>query len=240
MKILLIADNSHTELWGAWSPETRALLKDVKLILSAGDLSPFYLEFLVTMMNVPLVYVRGNHDEYYHERPPEGCIDADGQIVYVDIFDKDTGKAAKTIRVAGLGGSMSYREGPDMYTEPEMAQRVRKLRKTMRKVNAGRNLRELFRIRYSGRRLTGAPRKYECPGFDILLTHAPCLGYGDMEDMPHRGFACFNDLLEEYRPAVHCYGHVHMEYGNFKRELSHPSGTRLINGSGYYIFEAEI
>ena len=41
-----------------------------------------------------------------------------------------------------------------------------------------------------------APVKNARTDFDILLTHAPCRGYGDMEDLPHRGFECFNDLLK--------------------------------------------
>ena len=74
-------------------------------------------------------------------------------------------------------------------------------------------------------------------GIDILLTHAPCRGYGDMEDIPHRGFKCFNYLLKTYRPKFHCFGHVHREYGHFKRTTDHPSGTVLVNACGYYIYE---
>ena len=74
-------------------------------------------------------------------------------------------------------------------------------------------------------------------GFDILLTHSPCRGYGDMEDLPHRGFECFNYLLNKYSPQLHCYGHVHREYGRIERTIMHPSGTLLINGSGHHIID---
>ena len=74
MKILLIADKEIPKLWEQWN-ETRAEeLRDVGLILSAGDLDPDYLQFLVTMLNVPLLYVPGNHDSMYDERPPLGCV----------------------------------------------------------------------------------------------------------------------------------------------------------------------
>ena len=56
------------------------MLEGVDLILSAGDLHPEYLEFLVTVSNVPLLYVRGNHDDLYENRPPLGCVDIDGSI----------------------------------------------------------------------------------------------------------------------------------------------------------------
>ena len=75
------------------------------------------------------------------------------------------------------------------------------------------------------------------PAFDILLTHAPCKGYGDLEDLPHTGFDCFNRLLNKYSPQLHCYGHVHQEYGNFRRRIEHPSGTLLVNGSGHCIID---
>ena len=204
MKILLVADREERALWGDWSADMKKRLADVSLILSAGDLDPAYLEFLVTMLNVPLVYVRGNHDARYDEKPPEGCIEADGRIV------EEAG-----LRILGLGGSMRYLpDAPDMYTEEEMQKRIRQLRM---KMAAGR--------------LTGGR------AFDILLTHAPCRGYGDMEDIPHRGFECFNDLLEKNRPKIHCFGHVHREYGHFERTMDHPSGTVLVNACGYTIYE---
>ena len=93
-------------------------------------------------------------------------------------------------------------------------------------------------------------------GFDILLTHAPCKGYGDMEDIPHQGFECFNSLLERTKPKLHVYGHIHKEYSGavlagtadqngarasgikgFRRQIEHPSGTTLINASGYQLIE---
>ena len=208
MKILMLADKEESALWDDWSEETAARLSDIGLILSAGDLDAAYLEFIVTMLNVPLVYVRGNHDGSYDGRPPEGCINADGRVV-----------EAEGLKILGLGGSMRYKENAgDMYSEEEMRRRISGIRRTA--------LKDLIAGRISGRR-----------DIDILLTHAPCRGYGDLDDLPHTGFECFNGLIERHRPAVHCYGHVHKEYGSFRREIVHPSGTRLINASGAYICE---
>ena len=209
MKLLLIADNEERYLWDDWNQETRKKLSDIGLILSAGDLDADYLEFLVTMLNVPLVYVRGNHDGHYDKKPPEGCIDADGDIVEVAC---GKGAAKEKVRILGLGGSMRYKDyAEDMYTEEEMSRRIAGLR------------RMFFRERLKGK-----------TGFDILLTHAPCKGCGDMEDIAHTGFDCFNTLLDNYRPKLHVYGHVHKEYGQFARTIKHPSGTLLINASGSY------
>lgn len=196
MKIMVIADEPAMALWDYYDPR---ITDGLDLILSCGDLHPEYLEFLVTMANCPLLYVRGNHDEIYDSRPPEGCIDVDDAV-----YD------FHGLRILGLGGSMRYRSGQEMYTESEMALRIRKMRRKISMKN----------------------------GFDVLLTHAPARGFGDLEDLPHRGFSCFNSLIEKYRPAYMVYGHIHRSYdASVQRETMHPSGTRLINGSGYYRFE---
>ena len=62
MKILLIADKESKILWDYFDPER---LEGVELILSAGDLKSSYLEFLVTMLNIPLLCIYGKHDTHY-------------------------------------------------------------------------------------------------------------------------------------------------------------------------------
>ena len=219
MKILLIADHEEKNLWGHWSGQTAERLSDINLILSAGDLHADYLEFLVTMLNVPLVYVPGNHDEAYLKKPPQGCINADGRII-----DVKAGKTPETVRILGLGGSMRYKpNAPFMYSEREM---VRKMFGTLRTV-----LGDMVKRNLKG------------PGaIDIFLSHAPCKGYGDLEDLPHQGFECFNDLLVRQHPFLHVYGHVHKAYGpngGFKRKIVHPSGSLLVNASGHYILDTD-
>ncbi len=195
MKILVVADQPARALWDFFDPERVA---GVDLIISCGDLPTGYLDFLVTMIHCPLFYVRGNHDGIYDRNPPLGCIDIDDKV-----YDY------KGVRMLGLGGSMRYKPGKDMYTEAEMRRRIRKL---------------------SGQiALKG--------GFDILVTHAPAKGLGDMEDLPHRGFECFNDLMDKYHPAYMLHGHVHQEYGHFQRSREHSSGVRVVNGCGYCILE---
>ncbi len=228
MKILLIADKEEKALWDNWTEATAKKLSDISLILSAGDLHPLYLEFLVTMLNVPLVYVRGNHDGLYSESPPEGCDEADGQVI--EVLCGRTGSQQR-IRILGFGGSMLYNDREEnMYTEEEMLSRIKKAERAMLKSRA---LGAIFPFAKSDNN-SGAGRR---PAFDILLTHAPCRGFGDMEDLPHRGFECFNYLLNKYSPQLHCYGHVHQEYGGLTRSIRHPSGTLLINGSGWQIID---
>lgn len=50
MKILAVADIESKSLWDYYTPDK---LSGVELMISCGDLSPKYLEFLVTMGNCP-------------------------------------------------------------------------------------------------------------------------------------------------------------------------------------------
>jgi uncharacterized protein len=176
------------------------------MVVSCGDLPFDYLEFLVTLANVPLLYVPGNHDPEVagrsrgigladapvlvtgrptapillpakpasSSRGPHGCVNADGRLIH-----------AAGLRVGGLGGSLRYREGPNLYTQKQMARRARRL---ARRARAGR---------FRGHAL------------DLLVTHAPPFGLGDEEDPAHRGFEAFHRLVDAVRPQVLVHGHVH-------------------------------
>ena len=119
----------------------------------------------------------------------------------------------KGVRIAGLGGSMRYNEeGVYMSTEQEMQKRVKKLARKIRKAG----------------------------GLDLFVTHAPATGYGDREDLAHRGFACFHEILTEFQPQVMAYGHVHRDYGGFKREYAYTGPTRIINAFGHFAVDIEV
>jgi Icc-related predicted phosphoesterase len=113
MRILAIADEEARYYYDYYTP---GKLDEIDLILACGDLKREYLEFLITMGRCPVLYVRGNHDDSFAERPPEGCICIEDQIyVY------------QGVRILGLGGSHKYRDGENMYTERQMRWRVAKL-----------------------------------------------------------------------------------------------------------------
>ena len=50
-------------------------------------------------------------------------------------------------------------------------------------------------------------------GVDIVLTHAPVRGFGDEDNMTHRGFEAFLPLLDQYQPRYLVHGHIHQRYG---------------------------
>lgn len=106
MKILTISDQEEKYLWDYYKP---GHLDGIDLMLSAGDLDPRYLRFLVTMAKCPLLYVHGNHDKCYEVITPDGCDCVEDQIfVY------------RGVRILGLGGSIRYSLGDHQYTQREM------------------------------------------------------------------------------------------------------------------------
>lgn len=197
MKILVLADQESKYLWDYFD---KSKFEGIELIISCGDLSPNYLDFLATCCPIPILYVHGNHDVCYNETPPTGCTCIDDKVyVY------------KGVRILGLGGSMEYTYGgaEHQYTEKAMQKRIRKLK---------------FKIR----------RK---KGFDILVTHAPAYRINDSEDLPHTGFKCFKELMEQYKPRYFVHGHVHINYGrDFVRESKYCE-TTVINAFERYVIE---
>ena len=110
------------------------------------------------------------------------------------------------IRILGLGGSCRYSNDFYQYTELQMERRIRKLK----------------------------PKILKAGGVDIIVTHAPIKGYGDLEDYAHQGFACFERLLEEVKPRFWFYGHVHTNYQPFMQRVHAHKNTMIINVSGRY------
>lgn len=177
------------------------------LVLSCGDLPFDYLEYLVTRLDVPLLYVPGNHDPSL--KPPDptwmplradiaipgpaGCDNIDGRVV-----------EALGLRIAGLGGSLRYKRGPNQYTQPEMSRRALGL---------------AFKL--------GLRRVRDRRKLDVLLTHAPPVGVGSVSDAAHAGFAAVARLIRTFQPLLHVHGHVH-PYGRPAAERRIGS-TRVIN-----------
>ncbi len=110
-------------------------------------------------------------------------------------------------RILGLGGSMRYNRGSCQYTELEMRRRIFRLRRKLR------------------------------AGVDLLVTHTPARGLGDMDDLCHMGFQCFRELLDSFHPLYHCHGHVHLQYVPTRPRTRQYGETTIVNVSGKYILE---
>ena len=115
------------------------------------------------------------------------------------------------LRILGLGGCLQYRpDAPWQFTERQMARRIARLR---------------FAV-------------WKARGVDIVLTHCPPKGYGDADDYAHRGFEAFLPMLDRWKPKALVHGHVHMTYGDIKRELPYGE-TRIINAYQRYTLEID-
>jgi predicted phosphodiesterase len=118
MKILTLSDRVEPVLYDQFDRrQFEDVDEDVDLILACGDLPPEYLSFISGKLNVPLYFVRGNHDLRYDAGPPQGCVNL------VDELVQFSGK-----NILGLEGSRWYNGGPHQYTEREMQRKIRRLR----------------------------------------------------------------------------------------------------------------
>ncbi len=112
MRILALSDNVVSHIY---SPAITQRFADVDLIVGCGDLPVAYLEYIVTLLPAPLVYVPGNHDPDSYRIP--GGINIDGHVINVGGF-----------WIMGLGGSQRYKNrGRHQYTEFDMSLRVARL-----------------------------------------------------------------------------------------------------------------
>lgn len=214
MRALVVADEVDQRWW------TCGVRAEVDLVLGAGDLPFDYLSYLADAVDRPCVFVPGNHDAdltgftrsgglwvragFPEVWPgPPGGINADGRVVDV-----------AGLRIAGLGGSVRYNNGPNQWTQAQQARRARRL------VRAADR-----RCRKGGHRV------------DILLTHAPPRGVGDREDPPHHGFDCLLWTIERLRPKWLLHGHIH-PYGEHLPE--HRLGTtRVRNVVGAQVLDLD-
>ena len=197
MKILSISDRVDPSLYG---PVLEARASGVEAIISCGDLPFEYLEYLVTFVDVPLFYVRGNHDPSEDSgKRPGGCIPLDGRIEEVG-----------GLSLAGLPGCLWYSGGANQYTERQMRRRGRSLslRLSFRSL-LGRDRPVVFVSHAAPLGLGDADDPCH-RGFETFLSltrrHNPSLWvhghvhlYGRMEDDVSR------DLLADSTPVVNAY-----------------------------------
>lgn len=197
MRILAVSDLESPYYYEYYTP---GKLDEFDLIIACGDLRREYLEFLITLAHCPVLYVHGNHDDALDKNPPGGGICIEDRIYVYN-----------GIRILGLGGSYRYRDGRHMFTERQMARRIRRL---------------WYQL-------------WKHKGFDILVTHAPARHLGDMDSLSHRGFDCFVKLLDKYHPRYFIHGHIHTSYGVDVPKRTQREGTTIINACDNYRFDYE-
>ena len=184
--------------------------KDVDLILGCGDLPYNYLEYLLSVINVPLYYVPGNHDPKYN---------LDHSLSYAEggsNLDLKTA-SAKGLYLAGLGGSIRYRpDGVNQYTQRQAFFRAYTL---------------LARLLVSQRSYGRNP--------DILITHSPPFGIHDNDSYAHQGLKALNFLIRVMRPRYLLHGHTHFYRHNLEEPVTKIESTTVMNIFPYKVIEID-
>jgi Icc-related predicted phosphoesterase len=201
MKILALSDKIISFIY---SPQVKQRFKDVDLIIGCGDLAYYYLEYVFTVLGVPLFYVRGNHDavvEYgtgEQRTEPHGGIDLHGRLCCYN-----------GLLMAGVEGSVRYRPGSFQYSQSQMWNHVLSMVPGLL----------INRLRY-GRFL------------DVFVSHAPPAGIHDCQDLTHQGIRAFRWVISTFQPDYFLHGHIHLHRPDETTETQ-LGGTRVINTYGF-------
>jgi len=212
MKILCISDQIDPLVYTA-SIKTR--YHDVDMVLAAGDLPLDYLDFVVSSLNCPLLFVYGNHhlekyDTYRNAANSAGK--SEGGLTHVG----SAVRREKGMIIAGLGGSMMYNRGTNQYTERQMKREIWKLFPRLL-------INRIFRGRW----------------VDILLTHAAPWGIHDKQDPCHRGFKCFLWFMRVFKPRYLLHGHIHL-YDLSELRTTKYENTLVINVYSQYLINTDL
>ncbi len=219
MRLLCIADHVDPLIYSTGLKERYG---KVDLVLSAGDLTLAYYDFIVSSLNRPLFFVFGNHHVEQMARfgkgdsgfsPPGGasrwengagatCLE--GRVVRI-----------RGLTFAGLGGSIWYNGGENQFTNFTMFLAMLRLLPGM-----------LWHRIFHGRFL------------DVLITHSPPYGINDLPDPCHTGFRIFLWFMRAFKPRFLVHGHVHLYDRNAAREARYGS-TRIINAYDHVVIDLE-
>ena len=201
MKALVISDVVTPIIY---SPQIRQRFSNINLVFGCGDLPYYYQEYIVSLLDVPLYFVRGNHDKEIEygsgasRTAPGGGIDLHRRVINY-----------RGLLIGGVEGSLRYREGPFQYSQFQMWKHVLSLIPRLIK----------NRLLY-GRYL------------DVFVTHAPPIGIHDQDDLTHRGIEAFRWLIKVFKPAIHLHGHIHVIMPN-TITVTQVDHTTVINGYGF-------
>lgn len=196
-KILTVSDQVVERIYAL---ATDGHFRDVDLIVGCGDLPYTYLEYLLSILNVPLYYVPGNHDPEYN--PYRSLSHAEGG----SNLDLKTA-SAKGLFLAGFGGCIRYRpDGVNQYTQEQA----------------------FFRTFVLILRLLGSQVRYGRK-LDILITHSPPHGIHDDESHAHQGLKALNFLIKVAQPRYHLHGHTHFYRHNLDDATTRIGPTTIMN-----------
>ncbi len=206
MKILSISD---TVIPSIYSNHIRDKFADIDLVIACGDLPYYYQEFIISLLDVPLYFVHGNHDakvEYSDHGEctyPHGGTNLHRRVIHHE-----------NLLLAGVQGSIRYSNSSSFqYHQFQMWLHIIQMVPNLlwNKIVYGRYL-------------------------DIFVTHAPPWGIHDGPDYPHIGIKAFRWLDQTLKPKYHLHGHIHVYKPNMITETQ-VGETKIVNTYGYRVTE---
>ena len=218
MKILCVADHIDPLVY---SDSIKNRFKDFDLVLSSGDLPLNYYDYIVSMLNKPLLFVFGNHNlkqlKFYQSKGEISGFSAGSPAFKSVGATYVNGKVLRKfgLIIAGLGGSMWYNGGPNQYSETGMFFKILQIMPALL-------INRLFWGRY----------------IDILITHAPPRGIHDKADQAHTGFKALRWFIRIFKPRYLIHGHVHL-WNRTEERRSRYYNTEVVNAYDHCIIEME-
>lgn len=210
MKVLFVSDKVVEHIY---SPSIATRYAKVELVVGCGDLPYYYLEYVQSVLNVSLIYVHGNHDperEYLSNGStvtgPMGGINLHCQTYQ-----------ANNLLLAGLEGSIRYRDGKFQYSQQEMWFNIflhLVPRFLVNKLRFGRYV-------------------------DMVVAHSPPYGIHNGDDRIHVGFKSFLWLMNVFKPGYLVHGHRHV-YNPSEVTETQFEQTRVINIYPYKVLDIEV
>lgn len=207
LRVLAVSDVVQSRLY---NNDVLSWLPKIDLIISCGDLPPYYLEFLVSTLDVPMFHVCGNHCYLPHDIATK----RHSSSAYPGLFDLN-GRLTeyKGLLLGGIEGSPNYNNGPHQYSDQSTELNLLRMVPGMahNKVRAGRYL-------------------------DILVTHAPPRGIHDNSDRAHMGWAALPGFIDRFKPSLLLHGHTH-RYNPMLPLRTRRGNTEVINTYGHVFLE---
>ena len=201
MKVLSLSDIVIPFIY---SPQIAQRFSDIDIGIGCGDLPYYYQEYVISKLDIPFFFVRGNHSHIVERttagecKSPQGATDLHQRVLNF-----------RGLLIAGVEGSGRYRKGSFQYSQAEMWMHI-------------------FRL------VPGLLRNRATQGryLDVFVTHAPSWGIHDQEDLPHQGIKAFRWLLDVFKPSYHFHGHIHVYHPDTQTETLYKQ-TQVINTFGY-------